>query len=303
MKRLIFVIFIFLIGCGEIEYPKWYKSPPSDNSFILYATGNGLDKQSAVNSALSHIASKISTSISSEITVSKSYSTTSGLSRDIQQKITQKVNNFNFYDYQVKQIKRLKDNTYVALVAINKKKNAQMIIDKSKTILNTIKKEFNNLNNPIEKFKYAKSKLQLIQNEIIPNLFIAKVLGAYSDNIMKKAITLKLKLQKYIENIKVKIIANKYQNLLKEAVSNANLSISKHSNLIVSMKINKHNLKAFDRYITQLTADVNVIYNGKIYYSTTIKALSKSLINYETSTKLAKIELEKKLKEIIKNIF
>jgi len=206
MKKIIFsfFLFLFIIGCGnKVEYPTWFKNPPQDKANLLYATGEGMDKTSAINDALTQIANRISTSISSEMFVYQGYTQNNSnvnTMKSVQKQVLQKINNFHFYDYKVLKVKNISDKDYVALVVVDKNKNAKLIVEKNRDKLNLLIDKFNNLKNPLEKIKFAKSSIKITQEKILPELFIAKVLGANVDDLIRKAQRFLIKYKSYYKS-------------------------------------------------------------------------------------------------------
>ena len=298
-----FLLTIFLIGCGGITYPNWYNNPPQDQENILYATGVGLDKKSAISAALSNLASKISTTISSNLSISQGYSTTSGVNKNIQQKISQKVNNFHFYSYKVKKIKKLDDTTYVALVCMNKNKNGKLIVDESSKKLNQIELTFNNISNPIEKLKFARKNIKELKTNIIPNLFIAKLLNQNSDKLINKAQKLLIKLQNYIQNIKISINAKEYNNVIANFLTNLNFIISNKAPIKIYVTTKGFKTKILDNYVYKIQATLKIYYKHKILYNKTIISIGKSIIDYQTSKGIAKEDLYNKIKSSLNKVF
>jgi len=306
MKKVIsfFFLFLFIIGCShKVEYPTWFKNPPQDKGSLLYATGEGMDKTSAINDALTQIANRISTSISSEMFVYQGYTQNNSnvnTMKSVQKQVLQKINNFHFYDYKVLKVKNIADRDYIALVVVDKDKNAKLIVDKDKDKLNLLIEKFNNLKNPIEKIKFAKNSIKVINEKILPELFIAKVLGANVDDLIRKTQRFLITLQNYLQNIKITIKANKYKNILADSVS---FPIVTDSNLVIEMKVSEYFQKAIDEYMTQIKAIITIKYKNSVLLTKEIVATGASYVNYQTSKKLALQELRKKLKKFFNTTF
>jgi len=306
MKKIFFslLLLLFIIGCShKVEYPTWFKAPPQDKANLLYATGEGMDKTSAINDALTQIANRISTSISSEMFVYQGYTQNNSdvdTMKSVQKQVLQKINNFHFYDYKVLKIKNVADRDYVALVVVDKDKNAKLIVEKNRDKLNLLIEKFNNLKNPIEKIKFAKNSIKVINEKILPELFIAKVLGANVDNLIRKTQRFLITLQNYLQNIKVTIKANKYKNILADSI---NFPIISNSDLVIEMKVTEHFQKFIDEYMSQIKAIVTIKYKNSILLTKEIVATGASYVNYETSKKLALQELRKKLKKFFNSTF
>lgn len=80
----LFILLILFTGCSHNKpsvavapktLPAWYLDPPRSDGPFLYATGEGVDRQAAVNDALSMLASNLS------ITIASRYSATATESR------------------------------------------------------------------------------------------------------------------------------------------------------------------------------------------------------------------------------
>jgi len=288
MNRFLIFFIIFFLACSyKIEYPNWFKNPPEDKGNLLYATGEGMDKTSAINDALTQIANRISTSISSEMFVYKGYTQNNSdidTTKSVQKQVLQKINNFHFYDYKVLKIKNVADRDYVALVEVNKAKNARLIIERNRILLANLKNNFKILKNPILKIKFAKNNVKVTNKKILPELFIAKVLGANVDSLIKKAQRFLITLQNYLQNIKVTIKANKYKNILADSI---NFPIVSNSDLVIEMKVTEHFQRVIDEYMSQVKAIITIKYKNSVLLTKEIVATGASYVNYQTSKKLA----------------
>ena len=304
MNRFLIFFIIFFLACSyKIEYPNWFKNPPEDKGNLLYATGEGMDKTSAINDALTQIANRISTSISSEMFVYQGYTQNNSnvnTMKSVQKQVLQKINNFHFYDYKVLKIKNVADRDYVALVEVNKAKNARLIIERNRILLANLKNNFKILKNPILKIKFAKNNVKVTNKKILPELFIAKVLGANVDSLIKKAQRFLITLQNYLQNIKVTIKANKYKNILADSI---NFPIVSNSDLVIEMKIIDHFQRVIDEYMSQVKAIITIKYKNSVLLTKEIVATGASYVNYQTSKKLALQELKKKLKKFFNTTF
>ena len=304
MNRFLIFFIIFFLACSyKIEYPNWFKNPPEDKGNLLYATGEGMDKTSAINDALTQIANRISTSISSEMFVYQGYTQNNSnvnTMKSVQKQVLQKINNFHFYDYKVLKIKNVADRDYVALVEVNKAKNARLIIERNRILLANLKNNFKILKNPILKIKFAKNNVKVTNKKILPELFIAKVLGANVDSLIKKAQRFLITLQNYLQNIKVTIKANKYKNILADSI---NFPIVSNSDLVIEMKVTEHFQRVIDEYMSQVKAIITIKYKNSVLLTKEIVATGASYVNYQTSKKLALQELKKKLKKFFNTTF
>jgi len=304
-KYFLFFIFLFLsfTSCShKVEYPTWFKNPPEDKKNLLYATGEGMDKISAINDALTQIANRISTSISSEMFVYKGYTQNDSnvnTIKSVQKQVLQKINNFHFYDYKVLKIKNIADRDYVALVVVDKNKNKKLIVEKNKDKIYLLINQFNNLKNPIEKIKFAKNSIEVIDKKILPELFIAKVLGANVDYLIKKAERFLITLQNYLQNIKITIKANKYKNILADSV---NFPIVSNSDLVIEMKVIEHFQRVVDEFIVQVKAIITIRYKNSVLLTKEIIIAKSSYVNYKIAVNLALEELRNKLKQFFNTI-
>jgi len=303
MRSFLIILFLFL-GCSEkVVYPKWFKNPPEDKNYIIYATGEGIDKTSAINDALTQIANRISTSISSEMFIYQGFTQNNkniDTFKSVQKQILQKINNFHFYDYKILKMKNINKRDYVTLVAVDKNKNAKLIIDNNKNKLNLLIEKFDNIKSPLQKIKFAKKSIKIINENILPELFIAKILGENSNYLINKAQNFLITLQYYLQNIKVSLNANKYFNILAQCI---NFPISQNSNLAINMNIKENYQKVYDEYIVQIKAFITIKYQNNILLSKEVIAVKSSYVNYTISKKLALEELKKKLKETFIEIF
>lgn len=304
MKRFLIFFVIFFLACShKIEYPNWFKNPPQDRKNILYATGEGIDKTSAINDALTQIANKISTSISSNFFVYQGYIQNNkevNTMKSVQKQILQKINNFHFYDYRVLKIKSLSDKDYIALIEVNKAKNAKLIIEKNKILLENLKNKFKILKNPILKIKFAKNTINLINKKVFPQLFIAKVLGEDSDDLIQEYQQFLVLLEKYLQSIKISIKANKYRNILKDSLD---FPIVLNSNLLIKMNVKEVSVKVNDEYVYQIKVFLTISYNKVILLSKEIVVSKYSYVSFDVSKNLALQELKIKLRDFFKGLF
>ena len=304
MKRFLIFFVIFFLGClHKVEYPAWFKNPPQDRGNVLYATGEGIDKTSAINDALTQIANKISTSISSNFFIYQGYIQNNkeiNTMKSVQKQILQKINNFHFYDYKVLKIKSLSDKDYIALVEVNKAKNAKLIIEKNKILLENLRNKFKILKNPILKIKFAINTINLINKKVFPQLFIAKVLGGDSDNLIQEYQQFLVLLEKYLQSIKIAIKANKYRNILKDSLD---FPIVSNSNLLIKMNVKETSVKVDEEYIYQIKVFLTINYKEIVLVSKEIVVSKYSYVNFNVSKNLALQELKIKLKEFFKKLF
>lgn len=310
MKKTLFFSFfltLFLIGCSnKVNPPKWYNNPPiSKNNYILYGTGEGLTKQSAINYALNQIAAQIHTSISSEIYISKSQSEHNkkiNFSKTVEQTIKQKIENFNVYNYKIIKLKKIK-NIYFTLVSVNKIELANILYKKNSDKLNSLKANFKN-SDYFHKFKIAKNQIKIIKKEIIPSLYISYLLGKKeASNVINSAKQYLISLNYFINRFSISIENNHYENLLNDLLTQNNIHISPKSQINISLKCKNKEFKYFDYYIYKLKCNLTINNKKNIIYSNEIKAAGKSLLNYQISKSLADIELKNKLKKILNQLF
>lgn len=309
MKRIFFSFLFFIIftSCSnKINPPKWYINPPvtQDNN-VLYGTGEGLTKNSAINYALNQIAAQIHTSINSEVYISKSqnqHNQKINFSKTIEQTITQKIENFNIYNYKILKLKKIK-NIYFVLASVNKNQLANIIYKKNKDKLNNLKIFFKN-SDYFHKFKIAKQNINLLQKELIPSLYISYFLGKKDAlNIIKEAQDYTIFLNKFINNFTIAIKSKNYNNILYDLLTQKGININSNASLKIYFQCNKGKIKYSEYYIIKLNCNINIKNKHNLLFSQSIKSTGKSLLNYEISQSLAIINLKNKLKKIFATLF
>ena len=309
MKKIFFSFFLLIlfIGCSnKINPPKWYNnSHISKNSYILYGTGEGLSKQSAINYALNQIAAQIHTSISSEVYISKSqneHNKKINFSKTVEQTIKQKIENFNVYNYKILKLKKVK-NIYFTLVSVNKIELANIIYKKNADKLNNLKDNFKNADY-LHKFKIAQKEIQLIKKGLIPSLYISYFLGK------KDALEVINSAQKYLNvlntfsnKFNISIQNGNYKHLLDDLLTQKGIHIANNSLIKISLRCKNKEFKYFNYYISKLKCNLEIKNKNDILFSNGIKVAGKSLLNYQISKSLAEIKLKKELNSIFNQLF
>ena len=295
MRYLIFLA-LLILGCSsKPDIPKWYLNTPKDNSLYLYGSGEGYDRNEAINSALSFIGSKLKVKISSTFQSEKSYIDYNGkedVYKNMSQNIKSTIDNFTFYNYQIDKIKKI-DDKYYALIKINRQTNAQKIIQ---DIKNSLKNLPALTNSAIENLKNAK-KAQKTIIKLKNRYKLAKILNPQIQNI-----NFPKKYEKIIRNTTFNVYSNStfLKNYLLNTISKK-YTISNSPKIKVIANIYLKTKKIVGEYLTN--AKLNLLLKDKTTQKEYFFECAASSFNPELSKKLAIKKCADKAKKLLNTLF
>jgi len=290
MKRLIFIALIFFIGCST-NPPKWYNKIYNDNSYYIYATGDGANKKEAINSALANASSKIAIVVKSMFKSLKyqykgndtnSYSSNSILD------IETKTNPITFTDYKI--VKLEKKDKYYVLIKINRYKNAKYMCENT----SIPKIDINNLNVLLN----YKTILKTL-NQKIKKLKNINALYPLCKNKLNKILSLKKEIINKYNNLTYTITSNdkKLKDII-EAVLNINES--KKGDIHLLVKTNTTYKKIGEYKIATIYVNLKLKCKNLSKNFSFICA-SSSIQDYSTAKELAYNKCKEKIKKIFNN--
>jgi hypothetical protein len=302
MKKFLFVlIFLFVAGCSQ-SVPQWVNAPAPDNQTYLYASAEGGSKKEAINEALSFIASKLQVNVSSIFESTKGYYETSNKKNYFQKvkNITiSKIRDIPFINYEILKMKKTDDKYYV-LIRINRRKNANFLIEKSKNEL----RELTPLLGIKDKIKILKIYPQAIKklNETISNLYIAQTL--YPSTEIKKLIILAIKLKNAFEEklngVSFFIVKSNFSNFLKEVFNSLNLNTSQKGIKVYSHASYSY-AKAAGYYVT--TIRLLITLKDRTSYTISLTCSGNSISGFNLAKDFAIKNCERKIKTRLLKIF
>ncbi|WP_457560493.1 LPP20 family lipoprotein [Caminibacter sp.] len=296
--RYLIIILLFL-GCAKIEIPKWFNKVYNDDSQYIYATGEGRNLNTAVNSALSSAISKVEVTLNSKLTINKSLIKSENKIRtyeNISQNIQTYIPKIKIYNYKI--IKKAQNKKTYVLIAIPKIKNAEIIFKKSKEEFEYIKK----LSNIKDKIFIIKNYPKLIKktDEILSNLYFAYTM--FPSPEIKKLINDVYKLK---ENLKTKLqntgfkIKKECNDIIKQTLTNLNIPIVNNGiNIYCTEKDTK--TKIMDYYID--TIKLNITLKNESLMNFDFICSGKSITSFNLAKSFALKECKKRLERKLKTI-
>ncbi|MDH4945374.1 LPP20 family lipoprotein [Sulfurimonas sp. C5] len=320
MKKILtyFLVFTFLLsGCGSAtkqieltskkELPAWYTTPPMSNSSVLYALGEGKDKQEAIANALNYMASTLSVSISSTYRAKTRVveGSTTSQEGEYNSDIASDVKKIRISNYEVIQSESLGFKRYAVLIRSDKQKlfhSLQQELDQSISLANA--KE-NNLNNGgLEKYLFYKEQKKEFAN--LPHtLIVMKELnsGFNSSVYLQRIKEIEKKYQYYQSNISFSVSSN-IKNLhtpIEKALSKRsfrinNTSSKMHYIITVNASVTKANAYGF----TLARSELNIItknYKGVKIASNVLHLVGQSSQGYDVAIQDLVRQLNDKIKK------
>ena len=130
--RILTLCCLLLAGCAQKQpkidipektVPSWYAHPPRSSAETLYATGEGVDRQSAINDALNLIASNLSVTIASEYASTATETRHNGhadTSVDITSTIHSEVQKIRISNYHILHSAKQGFRKYIVLISADK---------------------------------------------------------------------------------------------------------------------------------------------------------------------------------------
>lgn len=296
--RYLWVVVLFLLGCGSVEIPKWYINTPKDNPIYIYGTGEGASKQDAINNALGFMASKLKVKINSTFESEKSLIQTNddtNIYKNLSQNIKTTVENFTFYNYQIDKIKKIDDKYYV-LLKINKLSNSEKIIDSIKEELKTLPKPTSPLEDVIN-YKKALKTLKTLKAKYQ----LAKILNPDCEKINLDSYINKY--NKLLQKITFNVTSNNelLKTLTLNYLSQQGFSISKNPKIKILLNLKTNTKKIVGEYLTNATLNATITDNYKTK-SFTFTCAANSF-NKQLSTQLAIKKCAQKLQATLDSLF
>ena len=285
MKRFILFIIIFLTACTQ-NPPKWYEKIYNDNSYFIYATGEGTTKKEAINSALANASSKVAVvvkSIYNSLKYSYKGDDTSAYSNTSLFNIQTKTNPLTFIDYKI--LKLEKRDKYYVLIKIDRIKNATYMC-------NNI--DIPKINNKLDIFLHYKSIIKSL-NKTIEKLKTINALAPICKEKLQKTINIKNKITKIHNNLSYSIISNdnKLKNILSSILDFKNL----HPKIKIILNAKTKYTKIGDYKISTIYLNISIKNktDSKNFY---LICAASSIDDYKTAKELAYKECKEKLKKI-----
>jgi len=290
------------------KIPEWYLNPSKDNDIFWFDSGQGIDKEKAVISALNNIASKISVTVNSDFhNVTKEIN---GIPDSFSEsKIELSVNKTTFPGFEIVRIGQINNTTYV-IVKVNKQK----FIEAKNNDFNLKNNQINLLFNQIKKqheLDILKHKDDL-KKQIEEAEPIAKILSTF--NVKSP---LKICISDYTNFINIlnskiaslnfciyndpqtKIIADH----IKELLTNENIHIvnrisNNKKSAVIKLKGNIHKLILDGEYLVKLTTDIIVkTGSNRVISNKKHNTSGSSVINYDMAIKNASMAFYNKAKK------
>ncbi len=293
MKKTIFLILLFFIGCATKKIPQWYmKTYPQSNRF-LYATGEGKTLDGAVKNALAFAAGKIYIKIKSRYNALQTqyktqneniYTDYSSLN------IKSFTKNIVFSSYKI--LKKYKGDKFYVLIKIDRINNAR------------------NLCNSISVFKFPEQNdLEFLFNSklffkktqsIIQNLQITNLIYPLCNKKLKNALEIKKRLIKRLNSIKISISGD---NVLKDYLNELlqkYIKTAQNADIKVIIQNKPAYKKIAELYIVSM--NINIVFkNKKEKKILELNCAASSLENFSLSRKLTYEKCKEKIKNILEN--
>jgi tetratricopeptide (TPR) repeat protein len=302
-KILLFFLFLLFVSCNSNpQPPKWFNKVYNSQLFI-YGKGSGYSRESAINNALSNAASQISVTINSTYQMSKNLYETKKYSkevRELRKQIQSEVKNIDFANYQIINEKKVDDKYYI-LVKINKIDTAEILAQKAKEIIESVKPDLK-INDKVRMLRVFNDDIKKL-NQAISDLSIANILEKNKYNeLLTEAIRLKNKFKEKLNNVGVFVVANnpKIKNLFEDVFTQLNIPLS-YNGVKVKVK-SKFRFKKIMRYYVAM-ADIKIYIKDKTLQSYEIKCGGKSISNFNLALDFALNECKTKVKNLFKRIF
>jgi len=289
MKKTVLILLAALfLGCGGPNIPKWYQNPPKDTALSFLDIGEGYSNQNAINSALNSIASRIYVNLSSTYVINKGIYNNKTYN-DIYREIKAQVPHIDFSGYKILKSQKIGDKYYV-LVKVDKNKLINNLKIKISQALNVTFSD-----NPAQKVVDAYKTLHTLK-KIKLYVLILNSLNQDVSEYLNKITALEKKARYIIKNVSFVIKADKFKQI-NQALFSRYLNITPNAKNVILIKTDLQKEKLFNNYVIVVNAYIK--FNKKYI----IKTLGKSDISYEFAKANAKINYQKKLSSLLKEIF
>ena len=317
MKTLYIVLAVLLIfsACGpqkerivvkEKSLPAWYFKPPSATDNIIYSVGEGINKQEAIDNALSSLLATLSVSISSKFSAKSIIKEGQVNSKDATyiNETQSEVKKIRISNYEVVEIKKLGFKRYAVLVKVDKRK-----------FFKSLKQELDQKFTAVESWEKRSAKINLLEklhyyNEVINSfdkLFDTVLVMSVLDNrfdgkyYLNKYEALKNKRDILLKNITFSIVSDDKafiapiaKALAEKKIKIQNIHNKNHFTIIIKTDIQKTKSYGFFILRTEFRF-VTKDYKNTIFATNTIELNGHSSQSYN----IAKQDLVQKLTRLI----
>jgi hypothetical protein len=309
---LISIIFIFFTGCvgdkpitiKQKELPQWFKNPPKSNQTTLYSTGEGENRQEAINDALSLMTSTMSVSISSNFT-SHTVTHNDLITQDTISDITSNVKKIRISTYKILKSEEFSYGRYLVLISSDKQELFKSLKDEVEQKLSLIdkKQQYSSIIEKLHNYKNAITALKAIPYTL---LVMHELNGNFNQqSYLAKISNIKKRYQKAKSSTIWSIQTNNDAKALRYAIANAltkqQFNITKQpskAKLKVFVKSKTKKTTAYGFMLANSYIDIVVKDRyGKILGSNTFKLVGHSATNYNLAKHEVVLKLKKKIEQ------
>jgi len=290
MKRLIFLVLIFFIGCSH-NPPKWYNKIYTDNNYYIFATGEGKTKEEAINTALANASAKVAVIVKSMFKSLKyqyNGNDTNSYSNNSLLDIQTKTNPITFTNYKIEKLQN--NDKYYVLLKINRYKNAKYMCENT----SIPKLDISELN-----IFLNHKKLLNILNKKINRLKSVNALYPLCKNKLNKILILKQKINNKFNTLTYTINSNDPQikNIIATILT---FNKSNKSNLIINAYTKSDYKKVGEYKIATIYVNLEIKSKNLSKHFSLICA-SSSIQDYSLAKELAYNKCKEKIKKLFNN--
>ncbi|WP_415397972.1 LPP20 family lipoprotein [Sulfurimonas sp. CS5] len=245
------LVLLFVSGCStqkrivakKQELPSWFSNPQKSTSTMLYATGEGKNREEAIKDALNMMVSTLGVSIASEFDskVVENSGDIDAYEQTTSSEIRSSVKKIKVSNYKLLQSKEFSFNRHLVLIESDKKKLFDSLKKELDQKFLIIERGENNLsNNIIEKFRVCKDAKNLLVDT--PNtLIIMNALQNSFDSVdyVEKLQGVNNDYEKILSSISFSIESNKDAKDLEPVISSG-LSAKKLQILTQKEELSTH---------------------------------------------------------------
>ena len=310
------LIILFFANCSSgssqnnyVQSPKWYLLTPNNTDEFLYGSGEGSNKQNAIDNSLQNMSTRLVVDISSAVQTKTISNTNNNYQKETIRNVKVEAEKIRFNNYKIDNIENINKN-YFVLSKVNRKELFQLKLDEFKL-------KDTNINTSYTTLK-TKSKLEQIfkledmKNNLINGKHQAFVLYAINNKFNYK--TFVKKYDKYINEIEtlkssvlVFVKSNEkdgfFKNEISDALNKNNYKISVNNDVQINLHNKIIHSKYKDWFITKVSTTITTTTNNKTLGNKIINSLGRSSSNKENALQSASKNFSKKIKQIgINNI-